>query len=115
MFTVYVLYSEDYDKIYIGYTSNLEQRFLSHNELGTKGWTIKFRPWKIIHTEIFENKKEGSYPSADGRRAPARFKFRQKTDMPCPPATTKSLTINAMSDFSLLFLLKPKLNNLIIK
>ena len=57
MFTVYVLYSEHFDKIYIGYTSNLEQRFLSHNELGTKGWTIKFRPWKIIHTEEFETKK----------------------------------------------------------
>ena len=58
MFTVYVLYSETFDKIYIGYTSNLEQRFLSHNELGKKGWTIHFRPWKIIHTEEFETKKE---------------------------------------------------------
>ena len=58
MFTVYVLYSESFDKIYIGFTSNLEQRFLSHNELGKKGWTIKFRPWKIIHTEEFESKTE---------------------------------------------------------
>jgi len=41
MFTVYVLYSDDYDKIYIGYTSNLKQRLLSHNKLGKKGWTIK--------------------------------------------------------------------------
>ena len=38
MYTVYVLYSEEHDKIYIGYTSNLEQRLKSHNELGTKGW-----------------------------------------------------------------------------
>jgi len=36
MFTVYVLYSDDYDKIYIGYTSNLEQRLLSHNKSGKK-------------------------------------------------------------------------------
>ena len=34
------------------------QRFLSHNELGKKGWTIKFRPWKIIHTEKFQTKQE---------------------------------------------------------
>jgi len=40
MFTVYVLYSPAHDKIYIGYTSNLEQRFLSHNELGKKGHTV---------------------------------------------------------------------------
>ena len=58
MFTVYVLHSEIFDKIYIGYTSNIEQRFLSHNKLSNKGWTIKFRPWKIIHTEVFATKKE---------------------------------------------------------
>ena len=58
MFTTYVLYSEKYDKIYIGYTSNLQQRLLSHNELATKGWTIKFRPWKIIYKEKFETKSE---------------------------------------------------------
>jgi len=34
MFTVYVLYSQQHDKIYIGYTSNLQERFRSHNELG---------------------------------------------------------------------------------
>ena len=58
MFTVYVIYSETFDKIYIGYTSNIEQRLLSHNELSKKGWTIKFRPWEIVHEEIFETKKE---------------------------------------------------------
>lgn len=58
MFSVYVLYSEKFDKIYIGYTSNLEERFKSHNELATKGWTVKFRPWKIVHTEIFQNKTD---------------------------------------------------------
>lgn len=33
MYTVYVLYSIRYDKIYIGYTSNLKERLLQHNEL----------------------------------------------------------------------------------
>ena len=58
MFTVYVLDSEKFDKIYIGYTSDLEKRFTSHNKLGTKGWTIKFRPWRIIHTEKFSTKSD---------------------------------------------------------
>ena len=57
MFTAYILHSKEYDKIYIGYTSNLEERFKSHNELGKKGWTIKFRPWEILHTEEYETKK----------------------------------------------------------
>ncbi|MDX1937936.1 MAG: GIY-YIG nuclease family protein, partial [Flavihumibacter sp.] len=38
LYTVYILYSPSRQKIYIGYTSNLLNRMLSHNELG-KGWT----------------------------------------------------------------------------
>lgn len=58
MFTVYVLYSEKYNKIYIGYTSNIEQRLLSHNELETKGFTLRYRPWKLIYSEVFSGKSE---------------------------------------------------------
>jgi putative endonuclease len=72
MFTVYVLYSKDYDKIYIGFTANLEQRFLSHNKLGKKGWTIKFRPWEIVYTEEISEKsvalkREKELKSSRGR------------------------------------------------
>ena len=58
MFTVYALFSKTFDKIYIGYTSDLSARFLSHNKLSKKGWTVKFRPWEIIYTEKFESKSE---------------------------------------------------------
>ena len=39
MYTVYVLYSRVVDKCYVGYTSDLSARLLSHNELGTSNWT----------------------------------------------------------------------------
>ncbi len=58
MYYVYAVYSDRFDKIYIGMTSNLEQRFLSHNELSKKGWTRKFRPWRIVYTEILESKEK---------------------------------------------------------
>ena len=58
MYRVYVLYSIHYNKIYVGYTSNLKERLLSHNELSKKGWTIKFRPWNLFHSENFESKQE---------------------------------------------------------
>ena len=58
MFKVYVLYSSTFDKIYIGYSSDINNRFLSHNELATKGYTIKFRPWVIAYTEEYETKRE---------------------------------------------------------
>ena len=72
MFKVYILYSETYNKIYIGFTSNLEERLLAHNQLATKGWTIKFRPWILLYTEDFETKadamlREKQLKSARGR------------------------------------------------
>ena len=72
MFTVYALYSQKFDKIYIGFTSNLEERFKSHNELSKKGCTKNFRPWEIIFQEIFLTKpeamlKEKQLKSAKGR------------------------------------------------
>ncbi|WP_321370186.1 GIY-YIG nuclease family protein [uncultured Draconibacterium sp.] len=57
MHTVYALFSKDYNKIYIGITSDLEKRLFTHNNL-PKGWTAKFRPWIIIYTEEFDSKKE---------------------------------------------------------
>lgn len=58
MYWVYVLYSTKFEKIYIGYTSDLEQRILSHNSLAKKGYTIKYRPWELIHTEVYQTKKD---------------------------------------------------------
>ena len=72
MYTVYALYSERHQKIYVGFTSGLEKRILSHNKLATKGWTFRFRPWELVHTECFESKaeairREKSLKSARGR------------------------------------------------
>jgi putative endonuclease len=58
MYTVYCLYSCKYDKIYIGYTSDLIDRFHSHNELATKGYTIRHRPWIVAYVEFHDTKKE---------------------------------------------------------
>ena len=69
---VYVLYSPQYDKIYCGVTSDLIDRYRSHNRKGTKGWTKAFRPWIVIHVEVYQTrldalKREKSLKSAKGR------------------------------------------------
>jgi putative endonuclease len=71
-FFTYALYSKAHDKIYIGYTFNLEGRLLYHNQFATKGYTLKFRPWEIIHSEVFSTKEEAlkrekQLKSANGR------------------------------------------------
>ena len=57
MYTVYVLYSELFDKTYTGMSSNIEQRFKSHNDLGKKGWTKNYRPWIIFYQEEYLEKQ----------------------------------------------------------
>ncbi|MBI1289174.1 MAG: GIY-YIG nuclease family protein [Flavobacteriales bacterium] len=55
-FVVYVLYSESGDRLYIGYSSVSIERFYWHNERSSKGFTLKYRPWKMIHIEFFDSK-----------------------------------------------------------
>ena len=55
-FIVYILYSEKYDKTYVGYTSSLIERFKSHNFLSKVGFTSKFRPWIVLYVEVYQTK-----------------------------------------------------------
>ena len=57
-YVVYILKSKRFKKIYIGFTSNLIQRFYSHNTLAKKGYTKNYRPWMVIHVEFFTNKRD---------------------------------------------------------
>jgi len=58
MYSVYILYSPSFKKPYTGYTANMEERLKSHNSLATKGYTVKYRPWVLVHIEEFETKKD---------------------------------------------------------
>ncbi len=52
MYTLYILYSKDHNTLYIGETSNLIQRFYSHNFYG-HDWSKRYRPWIVIYCEYF--------------------------------------------------------------
>ncbi|HHT22362.1 MAG TPA: GIY-YIG nuclease family protein [Bacteroidales bacterium] len=73
MFTVYVLYSKSFDKIYIGYTSNMEARLIAHNHPKNKGWTKRYMPWELIYKETFETKAEAMKREKEMKS----FRFRQ--------------------------------------
>src|SRR5690606_6681635 len=57
-FVTYILYSTKYDKIYIGYSSSIVQRFYSHNYFSKKGYTLKYRTWKVLEVEFHNTKKQ---------------------------------------------------------
>ena len=56
-YTVYILHPEKDNKRYIGFTDNIESRFIEHN-MGKVKSTKNRRPLKIMHTEEYENKTE---------------------------------------------------------
>jgi putative endonuclease len=58
VFTVYILYSENNNRLYIGYSSNSLERYYWHNGLSKKGFTTRYRPWKMIHIEFYPSKSE---------------------------------------------------------
>ncbi len=73
MYFVYIIYSIKFNKIYIGYSSNLEERLKSHNIYSSKGWTKKFRPWSLVYSESIQTKSEAlkrekQLKSAQGRQ-----------------------------------------------
>jgi putative endonuclease len=57
-FYSYILYSPEFHKIYIGYTSNLESRIYWHNNGPKKGYTGKYRPWSLVYFESYTLKSE---------------------------------------------------------
>ena len=70
-FHVYILYSAKIRKTYVGLSSNLDARIKSHN-VSNKGWTVRGRPWIIVHSEAFGSKvlaiaREKELKSGKGR------------------------------------------------
>ena len=47
MYYIYILYSCSSDIYYVGYSKNVAQRFIQHNELSEDSFTSKHRPWKL--------------------------------------------------------------------
>jgi len=55
MYYVYILKSiKDSKKIYVGYTTSLENRLDMHNH-GKSAYTAKYKPWKLISYVALES------------------------------------------------------------
>jgi len=72
MFFVYVLFSENFNRYYVGMTINLEKRLKAHNSGNVKS-TKAYLPWEIINKEQFTTRlearqREKYLKSAAGRR-----------------------------------------------
>jgi len=52
MYHVYLLKSKKDDRLYVGYTSDVERRLRTHNA-GLVTYTRKYLPWVLIYYESF--------------------------------------------------------------
>ncbi|KMQ72027.1 GIY-YIG nuclease family protein [Chryseobacterium koreense] len=45
---IYILFSESSMIYYVGYTTDVSNRFVQHNEISLNSFTSKHRPWKLV-------------------------------------------------------------------
>ncbi len=60
LFKVYVIYAPAHDKLFTGMTTGLGDRMEVHNGSGTSDWTSEYRPWTLVHMELFDNDDEAT-------------------------------------------------------
>ncbi|MGJ1197067.1 GIY-YIG nuclease family protein [Sphingobacterium spiritivorum] len=58
MYFLYILYSVQADRYYIGVTHDPEGRLRRHNSHYKKGFTGGFTDWCIVYQECYETKNE---------------------------------------------------------
>jgi putative endonuclease len=56
-FTVYAIKSSLDNRIYVGFTVNLDNRLMEHNQGRTRS-TKGYRPWNLIYQEVVETREK---------------------------------------------------------
>ena len=57
VFVIYVIESQIDNRLYVGFTENLERRIKEHNDGKTKS-TKGFRPWILVYSEVLYSREE---------------------------------------------------------
>ena len=72
---VYILLTED-DKLYCGYTDDVEKRFLSHTNGSGAKYTRAHKPLKIVYKQEFATKSEAMKEEYRIKHLPRSEKFK---------------------------------------
>jgi putative endonuclease len=57
MFTVYILYSPSKDNFYVGFSGDISDRLVRHNDGRSKS-TAHGVPWELVYSEEFPSRSE---------------------------------------------------------
>lgn len=85
MFYIYILYSEPFNKYYVGHTNDMLRRLSEHNEISLTSYTSKYRPWKLMaQIEISETRdiamKVEKYIKSQKRKSFIELVIQKKDD-----------------------------------
>lgn len=75
-YSVYILYSEKFDRFYVGQTNNLENRFQRHNSGYVKS-TKPYKPWKIVGQIDVDDRKSAVTLESKIKRYKSRVKIEE--------------------------------------
>lgn len=82
---LYILKSKTADKYYTGITKDVERRLEFHNTK-EKGYTSRYRPWKLVFSKEYDNKAEAILAERTVKRWKSRLMIekviRQEIEIP---------------------------------
>lgn len=61
LFKLYILYATRHDKLFTGVTTSLIDRMKSHNSDEAEDWTGVYKPWTLVHMEIFNDESDALF------------------------------------------------------
>jgi putative endonuclease len=53
----YIIYSNQFNRYYIGHTNNLKKRIRKHNT-NHKGYTGVANDWQVVYSEVYQTKSD---------------------------------------------------------
>ena len=75
-YTVYILHSLTKDKFYIGYTDNLTERIIRHNQK-SKGFTGSTNDWILVYQEEFKSQSEAIQRERQIKNLKSKIKIKE--------------------------------------
>ena len=98
MFYVYILFSEKYNRYYIGSTADVQKRLFEHNHPKSNSYTAKFGPWVLkLCLPISDNRSDALRIEKFIKKQKSR-KFNEKLILNAHDENfTNSLILNILS------------------
>ncbi len=71
MYFIYILYSKNFDRYYVGHCEDIDVKLARHNRRGVPS-TKAYVPWELRYSEHFETRAAASFREHEIKRKKSR-------------------------------------------